>query len=110
MGIKERWVGRRQFLIGAGASFLMLPPLRSLMLPSAAAQVSTPKRRFIVWVSTNGINQEYLYPSDQSDLVAVPNAYSAGYKPLANFSGSISRMIDSDFVSLYPKMNLIQGM
>jgi hypothetical protein len=75
-----------------------------------AGQAAAPKRRFIVWVSTNGINQEFIFPANQPDLTAVSGAYSAFYKPLANFGGAISPMIDSDFVSMYAKMNLIQGM
>ncbi|MBK7862430.1 MAG: DUF1552 domain-containing protein [Archangiaceae bacterium] len=107
--LTHRWLGRRQFLKGAGA-LLLLPPLRSLMLPSAAAQVSAPKRRFVVWLSTNGINQEFIFPPNQNDLTPVAGVYSANTKPLSAFSGPISRMIDTDFAPLYPKMNLIQGL
>src|SRR4051812_6309732 len=87
--LQSRFSSRRQLLIGAGASFLLLPSLRSLMIPSAAAQTSAPKRRFVVWISTNGINEEYLYPPNQNDLASIPGAYSAFYKPLANFGGPI---------------------
>jgi hypothetical protein len=109
-GIKNRFSGRRQFLMGAGASFLLLPPLRSLMLPSAAAQAAAPKKRFVVYIGTNGVDQQHLNPVNQNDLTSIAGAYSAGQKPLSAFGGPISRMIDSDFVSMYPKMNVIQGL
>ncbi|MGZ3771034.1 MAG: DUF1552 domain-containing protein [Bdellovibrio sp.] len=106
----NRHMSRRQFLIGSGSSFLCLPPLVSLMSNFAMAQALAPKRRFIVMVGLNGIDSEQIYPPDQNDLTAAPNAISTYYKPLKNFTAPISRLIDSDFTSIYPKMNLLQGL
>lgn len=107
--MKNRLLNRRQFLVGSGG-MLMLPPLMSLMSPLARAQVMAPKRRFVVMVGLCGIDQQQLFPALQPDLIPVMGPLHTYYKPLANFSGQISRIIDSDFVSMYPKMNLMQGL
>lgn len=109
MDFKNRLSTRRQFLIGSGSS-LLLPPLLSLMSPFARAQALAPKRRFVVMVGLCGIDQEQFFPAAQPDLVPVAGALHTYYKQLSSFTGPISRMIDSDFVSMYPKMNLMQGL
>lgn len=109
MDFKNRLSTRRQFLIGSGSS-LLLPPLLSLMSPLARAQALAPKRRFVVMVGLCGIDQQQFFPAAQPDLIPVAGPLSTYYKPLANFSGQISRMIDSDFVPMYSKMNLMQGL
>ncbi|MGZ3795471.1 MAG: DUF1552 domain-containing protein [Pseudobdellovibrionaceae bacterium] len=106
----NRHLSRRQFLMGSGSSFLCLPPLVSLMSDFAMAQVLAPKRRFIAMIGLCGIDPYQIFPPNQSDLTAAPNALSTYYKPLKNFTAPISRLIDSDFVSIYPKMNLLQGL
>lgn len=107
--IENRYFGRRQFLIGAG-SCLMLPPLLSLLPRRLLAQAMTPKKRFAVMVGLCGIDQQQIFPPDQSDLIQAPNAISTYYKSLSSFKAPISRMIDADFTSIYPKMNLYQGL
>ncbi len=108
--IESRHVNRRQFLMGTGSAFLALPPLLSLMSEQAIAQLAaTPIRRSVLWYGMNGVDGHHLFPSTQADLTKQTgtNVYT---KPLANFSGQISRLIDSDFISMYPHMNLIQGL
>lgn len=106
----NRHFSRRQFLVGTGSSFLCLPPLVSLMSDFAMAQALAPKRRFIVMIGMSGIDPEHFFPSNQADLLAAPGAIHTNYKPLKNFTAPISRLIDGDFVSMYSKMNLLQGM
>lgn len=108
--IDNRHINRRQFLIGSGSAFLVLPPLLSLMPEKIAAQVlSTSRRRSVNWYSMMGVDSHQFFPKAQADMVKQPgtNIFS---KPLANISGNISRMIDADFVSMYPHMNLMQGL
>lgn len=107
--IENRYVSRRQFLIGGGAT-LLLPSLVSLMPREALAQVLAPKRRFVVMLGICGIDQEQLFPTNPSGLIQVPDALSTYYKPLSSFTGNISRIIDADFIPLYSKMNLMQGL
>jgi hypothetical protein len=109
---ENRFFGRRQFLAGSG-SMLLLPPLLSLMPDKVAAQVlSNPRRRSISWWGLNGIDAYQVFPGNQADLIPVAGAKSMGYKPLSSFAKgqSISRVIDTEFESMYQYMNLIQGM
>ena len=108
--IDNRHFGRRQFLIGSGSSFLMLPPLLSLMHEKVAAAVaSTPRRRAIFWTQKFGVNGPMLFPATQTGLTQQPGTHIYT-KALSSFTGNISRLIDEDFKSLYPSMNLIQGL
>ncbi len=107
---EQRLFGRRQFLIGSG-SMLMLPPLLSLMPEKLMAQVmSTTRRRALTWIGNTGIDPYQFYPNNPTGMTAIPNVYSGFSKPLSSFTGPISRMIDADFASMYPHMNLIEGL
>lgn len=108
--LEQRHLNRRQFLLGAGSSFLLLPPLFSLMSKQAAAQVmANTRRRSVIWYGLYGVDGPQLFPANQTDLTqqAGVHVYT---KPLSAFTGQISRLIDADFVSMYPHMNLIQGL
>lgn len=110
--ILNRYISRRQFLIGTGSTFLTLPPLLSLMPREVAAQVASQKKvRSVIYIGLTGIDQHQMVPiADPAGLISHPGAYSTRYKTLSSFGGPISRMIDSSFVSMYPHMNLIKGL
>ncbi len=107
--IQNRFFNRRQFLIGAGQTFLALPPLLSLMPSSIAAQTMGGKKvRSVILSGSLGINKEHMDPNPL-DLIKAPG-HEVYYKTLNSFSGPISRMIDTSFQPLYPYMNLIKGL
>ncbi len=109
--IQDRLVSRRQFLVGAGSTFLALPPLLSLMPREAAAQAARKKVRSVVYIGYLGIDRHQLVPiTDPAGLVTVPGEHSTRYKTLSSFGGGISRVVDSSFVSMYPHMNLFKGL
>ncbi|MEM9188210.1 MAG: DUF1552 domain-containing protein [Myxococcota bacterium] len=108
--VKERRFGRRPFLIGAGAT-LALPPLVSLMPKDMAAQVGSDKKvRAVIYVGMMGVDHWHLTPEDPPGMTQAPGESDVFYKPLTGFSGPISRMIDGDFASVLPKMNLMHGL
>ncbi len=107
--IASRHVSRRQFLIGSGGAFLALPLLTSL-IPERALAALAPRRRFVGMVGPCGVDHYQLYPANYADGTIVSGMESVAYKPLKNFTGQISRMIDSSFVDMYDHMNLIQGL
>jgi hypothetical protein len=102
---------RRQFLRAAGTT-LALPPLFSLMPDSAVAQMTAGrKNRSLVWVGAYGIDPHQFFPPNQSDLASVQGEDSVMHKKLQSFgSTKISRVIDTEFAALYPKMNVMQGL
>ncbi|MBL8957571.1 MAG: DUF1552 domain-containing protein, partial [Myxococcaceae bacterium] len=105
----RRFVSRRQFLMGSGAT-LALPPLLSLMSPSVAKAAMVKPKRAVIMANLLGIDQQHLFPAEPISLTPVQGAYSVGYKPLSSFTGPVSRMIDADFAPMFPKMNLMQGL
>ncbi|MEM9072194.1 MAG: DUF1552 domain-containing protein [Myxococcota bacterium] len=106
--MKKRWSSRRQFLIGAGAT-LALPPLLSLA-PRSQAQVDSRKKvRAVIYVGGLGIDHRHLVPEDAPGLTPAAGE-SIHTRPLMSFDGPISRMIDEDFASVLPKMNLMHGL
>ncbi len=108
--IENRFFNRRQFLVGAGQTFLALPPLISLMPSLLAAQTMGGKKvRSVIYNASLGIDKQHLDPDPLTSLIQGPG-HSVYYKALNSFSGPISRMIDSSFVPLYPYMNLIKGL
>lgn len=108
--IENRHLSRRQFLFGSGA-MLVLPPLLSLMPERVAAQIAAmSKRRAITWTGLCGIDAHRMFPANQSDLTPFPGAQSVMYKPLSSFTGNPSYMLEAEFSSLYPHMNLMQGL
>lgn len=111
MSNKNRFLDRRQFLIGSGSAILSLPPLLSLMSNTAAAQVLAQKKvRSVIYVGTNGVNEEHFFPTNVTGETIVPGVFSTYTKPLNTFSAPISRVIDSSFQSMYSKMNVLQGL
>ncbi len=108
--IENRFFSRRQFLVGAGKTFLALPPLLSLMPSLVAAQTMGNKKvRSVIYNSWLGIDKRHMDP-DPATLLTQGAGHSVFYKNLNSFSGPISRMIDSSFQPLYPYMNLIKGL
>ncbi len=108
--IQNRFVSRRQFLVGAGQTFLTIPPLISLMPSLLSAQtVASKKVRSVIYTGYLGIDKRHMDPMTPSDLITGPG-FQTRYKMLNSFSGPISRMIDSSFQPLYPYMNLIKGL
>ena len=109
--IHDRLVSRRQFLVGAGSTFLALPPLISLMPREAAAQAATKKVRSVVYTGYLGIDRHQIVPiTDPAGLVTDPGALFTRHKTLSSFGGGVSRVVDSSFVSMYPHMNLFKGL
>ncbi len=109
--IQQRLHSRRQFLIGSGYFCLSLPPLLSLMPRQVLAQVAGQKTvRYVSCLGHLGIDYHQWTPVEQADLVPVAGATDMWYKPLANFAGPLSRVVDSSFQDLYPYMNVISGM
>lgn len=104
-----RFVSRRQFLMGSGAT-LALPPLLSLMSPSVAKAAAVTPKRAVIMANLLGVDQQHLFPTGPISLAQVQGPYSVFYKPLSAFTGPVSRIIDSDFAPLYGKMNLMQGL
>lgn len=107
--ITSRHVSRRQFLIGSGGAFLLLPLLTSLIPRQVLAQMA-PRRRYVGMIGPCGVDHHQLYPPNYADGTVAAGMESVVYKPLKSFSGQISRMIDSSFADLYDHMNLIQGL
>lgn len=108
--IENRFFSRRQFLVGAGQTFLALPPLLSLMPSIVAAQTMDNKKvRSVIYNSWLGIDKKHLDP-DPATILTQGTGHSVFYKTLDSFSGPISRMIDTSFQPLYPYMNLIKGL
>lgn len=109
--IESRHVSRRQFLAGTGSTFLLLPPLLSLMSREAAAQAITKKVRSVVYTGYLGIDQRQLVPTtDPAGLITDPGSLHTRYMALSSFGGGVSRVIDNSFVSMYPHMNLLKGL
>lgn len=109
--IQNRFQSRRQFLASTGSTFLMLPPLLSLMTKEAAAQSAAKKVRSVIYINTLGIDEHQLVPiSDPAGLSSHTGAIHTRYKALNTFSGPFSRMIDSSFASMYPNMNVFKGL
>ncbi len=79
-------VTRRQLLTGAGASFLGLPLLRSVLAgPDARGRAPAPRRpkRFIFVFSANGQPRKLWFPSDQLPFQSVDGAADARVASLA---------------------------
>lgn len=114
ISLDGRHTNRRQFLIGAGSTFLTLPPLISLMAREAAAQVvATKKIRSVLYVGSLGIDPHQWHATNPTDLASFVNfsgALHTRYKKLNTFSAPISRVIDSSFTSMFPHMNVMQGL
>jgi hypothetical protein len=110
--IQNRLQSRRQFLTSTGSTFLMLPPLLSIMTKEAAAQSAAQKKvRSVIYINTLGIDEHQIVPmTDPAGLVTHPGAVHTRYKDLNSFAGPFSRMIDSSFTSMYPHMNVFKGL
>jgi len=81
------------------------------MSKSAFAQAMAARKvRFVSALGMLGIDYHQWTPAEQGDLVMISGQESMGYKRLANFSGQISRVIDSSFSDLYADMNIISGL
>lgn len=109
--VNRRFRSRRQFLIGAGGAILALPPMLSMMPKALAANaVGGPKVRSVIFYGMLGIDPHQLFPASVPTYTEVPNATDVRYTRLQDFSGPISRVVDSSFAPLYPKMNIYHGM
>lgn len=109
--IKDRLISRRQFLMNASGSFLMIPPLISLMPRNLAAQVSSQKKvRSVIYTGVYGIDPHQVSPLSLSGMTTHPGSVHTRYIPLSSAPNPFSRLIDSSFTSLYPHMNVIRGL
>lgn len=115
--IKNRFTSRRQFLKGTGSTFLMLPPLVSLMPKAVRANITgNPIRRSLCFAGALGIDKHEMYPdySRLTDLQQIGDpAANIRIKRLADFNSPLSRVIDSSFsanATIRDKMNVIQGL
>jgi hypothetical protein len=108
--IRNRFFGRRQFLLGVGGHVLLLPLLSS-MLPQALAQAVQPRRRLGMFPLELGLHNSYLRP-DPAVLMPLMQTHKAGirYAPLANVPKPLSFMVDNSYNDLVSQMNIIQGL
>jgi len=111
--LESRRISRRQFLAGTGSSFLVLPPLLSLMPREVRAQVLNQNvTRTVIYVGQLGINRQLMYPTATlPNLTNFSGSPDLKYRELMDIPGDLSYVIDrANFSSLYPYMNVLQGM
>ncbi len=110
---EERYISRRQFLIGSASTALMLPTLVS-MLPKGLAQnmLSEKKLRLCLLPTEYGMRNDHLlgrahsHPSMQVFQAAPRIRYGA----LSQLSGDISYIVDSKLTPYRNQMNLYNGL
>ncbi|MEM7645808.1 MAG: DUF1552 domain-containing protein [Pseudomonadota bacterium] len=111
--IDNRYISRRQFLIGSGKMVLALPPLISMMPSEVVAAVQNKRVRVITGVSKYGIDPGPRYPSDNLSMNTFSNAVHTRYKAFSEMDPRVSYLINLNspaFSGLAPKMNLIRGL
>lgn len=111
--IENRRINRRQFLVGTGSTFLMLPPLMSLMPREVRAQVMNQNiTRSVIYMGGLGINRQLMYPnSPVSGLTTFTGSPDLRYRLLEDIPGDLSFVLDrANFAALYPYMNVLHGM
>lgn len=73
---ENRFLNRRQFLVGSGGIMLSLPTLVSLMPSDVLAQVaSEPKRRSVSYCSIYGIDPHQIFPINETGLIPISGEY-----------------------------------
>lgn len=119
----SRFLGRRQFLIGAGSVTLSLPPLLSVMSKVAAAQTMNPVKRLICLPTLYGISPSMFFPPTPPGAAETKRAtpdvpiyttplsgsgspFQLGYTSDASGIAALGKA----FQPLLPKMNLYQGL
>ncbi|HVK60356.1 MAG TPA: DUF1552 domain-containing protein [Bdellovibrionales bacterium] len=109
-GINNRYFGRRQFLMGVGGHFLMLPVLTS-MLPRALAQAVQANRRLALFPMEYGMHTKYLRP-DLATVASLMKTHKSGikYASLASLPKPVSFVVDSSYSDLLSQMNLFRGL
>lgn len=108
--IHNRFVSRRQFLIGVGGAMLALPPLVSLRKAHAANGLGGKKVRAVIWTGMLGIDPHHFFPGSVPTSTPAPGVTDLHYTPLGEFDGPLSRVLDGDFASLRSKMNVYEGL
>lgn len=110
--IKDRHIGRRQFLIGAG-QLLALPPLISLMPEKVLAQVMSKKVRVMTFVNAFGIDPFQMFAPDNTNMTPYASALDTYYNQLSNLPKKLSRVVDFNHASLSGlegQTNVIRGL
>lgn len=108
--MSKRWLGRRQFLFGAGGAAFALPPLISLMAKDAAAQM-TPARRLVLFPMEFGMHTRYLRPTDEALAPHLrPVSTDIRAAALEDIDGPMSHVLDASYDGLRPYMNVFRGL
>lgn len=116
--VEERFVSRKQFLMGAGAA-VALPPLLSMM-PKAVAQTTTSEKklRLCMLAQEYGMYTDDLVPSSSalSGKLTSLSSYNGktiptiSYAELKNLADPISYVIDANLGDLKTDINIINGL
>ncbi len=85
---------RRQFLMGAGKTFLALPLLESL-LPRYAWGLTVPEKRFLaVWLPLGGFDATDLYPTYAADIATQLYTNHTVYQTALRLSPGLNSYIE----------------
>lgn len=115
--MKVHLPSRRMFLQGASGVLLAIPALPSLLwkVSRAHAQDTTPKVRYVQWITNNGHYDQHFWPEARyapEDAVVlggeqIPHAKA---RPLSDIPGPLSKILSDAFDPVRPKLNLIRGL
>ncbi|MES2856443.1 MAG: hypothetical protein V4692_11300 [Bdellovibrionota bacterium] len=108
--IKNRYFGRRQFLLGVGGHILLLPVMTS-MLPRALAQAAQAHRRIALFPTFLGMHTKYLQPN-RTAINAMLQTHASGVRHmrLQDLPKPISLMVDGGYEDLLSQMNIFANL
>ena len=108
---------RRMFLQGASGVLLAIPSLPSLLwrISRAHAQDTTPRVRYVQWITNNGQYDEHFWPEaryapEAPVETAGEQVPHAKVRPLSDIPGPLSRILTDAFDPVRPKLNVIRGL
>jgi hypothetical protein len=98
---------RRQFLVGAGGSYLALPFLPSLLPRSAWGQTVTIPKRLLAMQTPNGTCVKNWHPAIDPTKVIAPNVREL---ELSTFSGPLSTIMGPELTAFRSKLLILRGL
>lgn len=101
---------RRMFLQSSGKFMMAVPFLSSLLPREASAQAAAGSVRYVQWITNHGVFPEQFWPGSQWAPNQTFSAPDVKYRALSSITGSISKILGSDFDPVRGKMNLIKGL